>query len=130
MRWLVVSLAALVVSSSTLAAQQPGTPCSAPRSLGATTDSLKPDIAILARVHARELTFNSQPQMSLQIAGCPQVDTTLVVLRTNLPKPVQPGVTYRDVIVDFKLNLKFVDLECYVAGRGCPAVPRDTTTNR
>lgn len=111
-------------------AQQPATPCPAPRSLAASTDSAKPDIAIRARVEMRELRFDSSPQMSLQVFGCPQVDTSRVVVRTNLPQPVQPGVTYRNVVIDYRLNLKFVDLECYLAGRSCPAVPRDTSSIR
>jgi hypothetical protein len=104
--------------------------CPAPRSLRATADSAKPDIAIIARVEARELRFNSQPQASLKLAGCPQLDTSLVVLRTNLPKPVQPGVTYRNIVVDFRLLMKLTDLECYLAGGTCPAPPRDTTRIR
>lgn len=110
-------------------AQQPQT-CPAPRSLRVTGDSVKPDIAIIARVEARELRFNSQPQTSLKLAGCPQLDTSMVVLRTNLPKPVQPGVTYRNVVVDFKLLMQLTDLECFLAGRTCPAPPRDTTRIR
>ena len=105
--------------------------CPAPRSLRAATDSAKPDIAIIARVEARELRFNSQPQTSLQLAGCPQLDTSLVVLRTNLPKPVQPGVTYRNIVVDFRLLMKLTDLECYLAGGTCPTpASRDTTRIR
>jgi hypothetical protein len=121
--------AVLVCSVSTFAQQVTPT-CPAPRSLRVTADSAKPDIAIIARVEARELRFNSQPQASLKLAGCPQLDTSLVVLRTNLPKPVQPGVTYRNIVVDFRLLMKLTDFECYLAGRTCPAAPRDTTRIR
>ena len=123
-------VAGLVLACSGAAsAQQQPAGCPAPRSLGTLPDSVKPDIAIIARVQAAELRFNAQPQTSLKLFGCPQVDTSKVVVRTNLPTPVQPGVTYRNVTVDFRLNMKFTDLECFLAGRVCPA-PRDSTRNR
>jgi hypothetical protein len=119
----------LLSSHAAFGQQQPQrAACPAPRSLGTLPDSVKPDVAIIARVQAAEVRFNAQPQASLQLFGCPQIDTSKVVVRTNLPSPVQPGVTYRNVIVDFRLNMKFTDLECYLAGRTCPA--RDTTTIR
>ena len=121
-------LVGLLGSAASLSAQQQTGACPPPRSLSLTADSIKPDIAIIARVQAAELRFNSQPSTSLQITGCPQVDTSKVVLRTNLPTPVQPGVTYRNVIVDFRLNMKFADLECVLAGKPCS--PADTTRIR
>jgi hypothetical protein len=124
------ALLGLLLCAASANAQQLTQNCPAPRSLRATADSVKPDIAIFARVEARELRFNSPPQTSLQLSGCPQLDTSLVVLRTNLPKPVQPGVTYRNVVVDFRLLMKMTDLECYLAGRTCPGTPRDTTRIR
>jgi hypothetical protein len=125
----ILTLAALLWVSTAAEAQQPAATCAAPRSLSLSADSTKPDIAIIARVQAEELRFNSQPQASLQLFGCPQVDTSLVVLRTNLPKPVQPGVTYRNVVIDFRLNMKLVELECYLAGR-TDCAPRDTARIR
>jgi hypothetical protein len=119
----VLVLAGLTLSATAASAQQPAAGCPAPRSLSAVSDTVKPDIAIIARVEAAELKFNAQPSTSLQLFGCPQVDTSMVVLRTNLPKPVQPGVTYRNVIVDFRLNMKFAELECVLAGRPCVAKP-------
>jgi hypothetical protein len=130
MKKLAIALLSVLAVSATGEAQQPqAASCPAPRSLSLATDSAKPDIAIVARVQAAELRFNAQPQTSLQLFGCPQLDTSMVVLRTNLPKPVQPGVTYRNVVVDFRLNMKFTDLECYLAGRqNCAA--RDSTRIR
>ena len=121
--WLV--LIGLLASAGTASAQQATGACPPPRSLSLLPDSAKPDIAIVARVQAAELRFNAPPSTSLQITGCPQIDTSLVVMRTNLPKPVQPGVTYRNVIVDFRLNMKFAELECILAGKPC-AAPRDS----
>jgi hypothetical protein len=119
MRAACLTLVVVVGMAASASAQQPATTCPPLRSLSLTADSIKPDIAIIARVQAAELRFNSQPSTSLQISGCPQVDTSKVVLRTNLPTPVQPGVTYRNVIVDFRLNMKFTDLECVLAGKPC-----------
>jgi hypothetical protein len=120
----VALIVGLVLASSGAAfGQQQPSGCPAPRSLGTLPDSVKPDIAIIARVQAAELRFNAQPQTSLKLFGCPQVDTSRVVVRTNLPTPVQPGVTYRNVTVDFRLNMKFTDLECFLAGRVCPMRP-------
>jgi len=130
MKTLTCSLFALLLCTAAGSAQQPSQNCPAPRRLQAAADTGKPDIAIMARVEARELRFNAAPQTSLTIRGCPQLDTSMVVLRSNLPKPVQPGVTYRNVVVDFRLLMKLTDLECYLAGRICPAPPRDTTRSR
>ena len=129
MRIIGFALSALLVAVAPAPGQQQTRPCPAPRSLGVPTDSIKPDIVVIARVEAAELKFNAQPQTSLQLFGCPQIDTSLVVLRTNLPKPVAPGVTYRNVVVDFRLNMKFAELECLLAGRPC-AVPRDSGSVR
>jgi hypothetical protein len=128
MKALSLAFGILLSSGSAANAQQQPSGCPAPRSLGVLPDSIKPDIAIITRVQAAELRFNSQPQTSLQIFGCPQIDTSRVVVRTNLPTPIQPGVTYRNVVVDFRLNMKFTELECLLAGRVCPA--RDTTRVR
>jgi hypothetical protein len=135
MKVAVLAICALGVFGSTAHAQQQQQQgCPAPRSMGALPDSVKPDIAVIARVQAAEVRFNSQPGTSLQLFGCPQIDTSKVVLRTNLPTPVQPGVTYRNVVVDFRLNMKFAELECVLAGRPCVARPdsvrRDTTRIR
>jgi hypothetical protein len=117
MKRLGIALLALLAGSASASAQQQSSSCPAPRSLSLAGDSTKPDIAIIARVQAAEVRFNAQPQTSLQLFGCPQLDTSRIVVRTNLPTPVQPGVTYRNVVVDFRLNMKFTDLECYLAGR-------------
>ena len=81
------------------------------------------------RVQAAELRFNSAPSTSLQITGCPQMDTSLVVVRSNLPTPVQPGVTYRNIVVDFKLLMILSELECVLAGKPC-ALPVDSSRIR
>jgi hypothetical protein len=120
---LLLTAALVLCTAPAIAAQQtqPANGCPPPRSLRINVDSVKPDIAIFARVQADELRFNSAPRSSLELFGCPQIDTSLVVLRTNLPTPVQPGVTYRNVTVDFRLNMKFSELECYLDPRRCPA---------
>jgi hypothetical protein len=73
-----------------------------------------PDIVIKGRVTAREVRFASQPQVDVQVRGCPALDTTRVSVRTNLPRPVQAGVTYRDVHVDFELSAWLREIDCAI----------------
>src|SRR5687768_5969212 len=85
--------------------------CPGPRAAGADTLT-KPDIMLLARVEARTLRFHSNPDASLTVSGCPAADTTHVVVRTNLPKPVQSGVTYQNVRVELLLKLRLAEADC------------------
>lgn len=89
--------------------------CSPPRS-AARTDSLRPDLTLIARVHADALRFDSPPDAGIKVSGCPSLDTTHVVVRTNLPKPVRTGITYRNVSADLRITARFSDLNCFLAG--------------
>ncbi|HKN65812.1 MAG TPA: hypothetical protein VJW73_06010 [Gemmatimonadaceae bacterium] len=57
-----------------------------------------PDIILRASVSARELTFRTQPQVSIRLCGG-TLDSIRVVERRNLPTPVVAGTTYHDVYV-------------------------------
>jgi hypothetical protein len=61
-------------------------------------------IRLLARVHAAELRVAVQPLASISDVACPPHDTIRVLLRRNLPEPVEPGVTYRDVEIVFEFR--------------------------
>ena len=62
------------------------------------TGPAAPDIILCASVNAREVRFASQPRLSVRLTG--QIgDTVHVLERKNLPDPVVPGTTYRDVYV-------------------------------
>ena len=61
-----------------------------------------PDIILRASVSARELTFRTQPQVSIRLCGG-TLDSVRVVERRNLPTPVVAGTTYRDVFVAIEI---------------------------
>lgn len=73
-----------------------------------------PDLLITASVSARELRFESEPRAQVRLAGCAALDTVIVTERTNLPDPVQPGVTYRDVRVGIEIR-GWLSVECIAA---------------
>jgi hypothetical protein len=64
----------------------------------ATADSAA-DVRIFARVQASELRFNTRPRADVAALGCAPADTVRVLVRTNIPDPVVPGETYRNVEV-------------------------------
>lgn len=74
----------------------------------------RPDVLIVATVTAAELRFESEPQARLRVNGCELPDAAYVTERTNLPDPVQPGVTYRDVRVGIEIR-GWLNVECIAA---------------
>lgn len=60
--------------------------------------SQTPTIVLLATASAREVRFAGQPQILVRLCGA-VTDSVRVVERRNLPDPVQPGTTYRDVYI-------------------------------
>jgi hypothetical protein len=98
-------------------------PCPAARSATDSVRGTRPEVTLRGKVTAREVRFESQPQVSVQVRGCPALDTTRLSVRTNLPRPVQPGVTYRDVQVDFQLSAWIRDIDCAI-GRALQARQR------
>jgi hypothetical protein len=97
-------------------------------------DSVRaPAVVIRAEVSAREVTFVKQPSLRVILANG-TVDSIRVIERRNLPDPVQPGVTYRDVYVAVEI-LGRLNAECLSARITRQAVaacgaPRDTTSQR
>ncbi|HYC51215.1 MAG TPA: hypothetical protein VEB19_08935 [Gemmatimonadaceae bacterium] len=67
-------------------------------------------IVIQASVSAREIRFSKQPTVRVHLVGG-EVDSVRVIERRNLPDPVQPGVTYRDVYVAVEI-LGRLNAEC------------------
>lgn len=63
-----------------------------------------PDVLIRATVTAAEVRFRTQPRASVRVPGCAGLDSVVVTERVNLPDPVQPGVTYRDVRVGIEIR--------------------------
>jgi hypothetical protein len=96
-----LAICALLLLPAEIRAQcatPPDSPIDAPR------DTLSnPDVRIVARVRASELRFNAQPSAAATAAGCVATDTVRVLVRTNMPEPVSPGVTYQDVEVAIEI---------------------------
>jgi hypothetical protein len=61
------------------------------------------DIELVASVEADELRFDEPPETEVRFHGEPDHESASGSDRTNLPERVEPGVTYRDVHVDYRL---------------------------
>jgi hypothetical protein len=124
-------LAAISALASAPAAAQDG--CASRLPAGAAADSARPTVAVRARADIREVRFETQPRIQIQIrtTGCTGLDSVVTTERVNLPDPVEPGVTYRDVRVgtEIRANLDVVCLPALAAdpafaalcGSGAPA---------
>ena len=67
------------------------------------------DVMLLVGVHADEVRFASQPHLRVRL--CWGGDTLRVVQRDNLPSPIVPGTTYRNVYIAVEL-IGRVNAEC------------------
>lgn len=94
--------------ASTPDASQPATPARA-------VSEDEADLAITANVTARELKFEVVPNTAVEFTGKPERVTNWEAERTNLPRPVQPGVTYRDIGIRLKIVSVFADIDRIVA---------------
>jgi hypothetical protein len=79
------------------------------------TPSKPNDIEITANVTARELRFEVVPNPTVEFPGSPERETAWEAERQNLPRPVQPGVTYRNIGVQLKITSVFADIDRIVA---------------
>jgi hypothetical protein len=73
------------------------------------------DLSITAHVTARELRFEVVPEPKVEFTGKPKRTTLWEAERQNLPRPVQPGVTYRDIGIQLKITSVFADIDRIVA---------------
>jgi hypothetical protein len=73
------------------------------------------DLAITANVTARELRFEVVPNPTVEFTGSPKRETVWDAERQNLPRPVQPGVTYRDIGIRLRITSIFADIDRIVA---------------
>jgi hypothetical protein len=73
------------------------------------------DLAITATVTAKELRFEVVPNPTVEFTGKPERDNVWDAERDNLPRPVQPGVTYRNIGIRLKIVSRFADIERIVA---------------
>jgi hypothetical protein len=64
---------------------------------------------LLVGVHADEVKFGAQPHIRVRL--CWGGDTLRVVQRDNLPSPIVPGTTYRNVYVAVEI-IGRINAEC------------------
>lgn len=74
-------------------------------------DEKTADVAITAKVTAKELIFEVVPNPKVEFLGKPERKTEWSSERKNLPESVQPGVTYRDIGITLKIVSVFADIE-------------------
>jgi hypothetical protein len=121
-RWLLLVLCLLLTCAVATAQRRPA-PRPSPTPARATdappaTQSVDPetaDLAITAHVTARELKFDEVPNAHVEFTGQPRRDTVWDAQRQNLPRPVQPGVTYRNIGINLVITSVFADIDRIVA---------------
>jgi hypothetical protein len=82
---------------------------------GADVSADTADLSITATVTARELRFEAVPTPKVEFTGQPRRETVWDAQRENLPRPVQPGVTYRNIGIRLKIVSVFADIDHIVA---------------
>lgn len=70
----------------------------------------EPDISIDASVKAKSVKFDQVPTVRVTFPGHGQRDTRWTGTRHNLPTPVKPGVTYRNVEAKTSIRSHFKDI--------------------
>lgn len=73
------------------------------------------DLAITANVRAAELRFEAVPNVTVEFPGTYRRETVWEAERQNLPRPVQPGVAYRNIGIRLRITSRFADIERIVA---------------
>ncbi|GAA4617816.1 hypothetical protein [Saccharopolyspora hordei] len=68
------------------------------------TPEEEPDVTFTSTVRAEELTFDEVPETHVEFTGDTDDRSTSGSDRTNLPRPVEPHVTYRDIRVDYRIE--------------------------
>lgn len=78
-------------------------------------------IVLRASASAREIRFAKQPRIRVRLCGG-VLDSVRVLERRNLPDPVQPGTTYRDVYIAVEI-LGHLNADCLAAKLGVSQRP-------
>jgi hypothetical protein len=84
------------------------------------------DIILFVGVHADEVKFASQPHVRVRL--CWGGDTLRVVQRDNLPSPIVPGTTYRNVYIAVEL-IGRLNAECLADRIGVRTSQQPTQAN-
>ena len=69
----------------------------------------EPDVEIAAAVRAKELRFECKPDVRVGAYADSPADAESVSERANLPDELEPGVTYRDFAVRWRLAARLKD---------------------
>jgi hypothetical protein len=69
----------------------------------------EPDVEMAAFVRADEVRFECKPEVRIGAHANAPATAELVSERENLPDEVQPGVTYRNVSVRWRLAARLDD---------------------
>jgi hypothetical protein len=112
----------------------------------AADSTVQPLVRIHAHARVGELRFTERPVASAAVVGCGFAEPIVVTIRENLPRPVEPGVTYRDVDVAIEIRTSVAvlcspALQSLLRAQGagaagsrlaalCPANSPDTTRMR
>ncbi|MGH3343668.1 MAG: hypothetical protein ACRDPK_12495 [Carbonactinosporaceae bacterium] len=68
------------------------------------------DVEINAVVSAGELTFRDQPDTAVAFPGDGSRESASGSDRTNFPDRVDAGITYRNIVVDYRVASRLTDL--------------------
>jgi hypothetical protein len=79
-----------------------------------------PDIEFTASLQADELRFDEPPETDVRFSGEPGHESESGSDRTHLPEKVDPGVTYRDVRIDYRLANRLKEPAYRPGERGRP----------
>ena len=71
----------------------------------------EPDVEITVSLRAKELRFEEKPEADIGISGEPAVSGGSVLERENLPDELEPGKTYRDFAVRWRLAARLEDFD-------------------
>jgi hypothetical protein len=69
----------------------------------------EPDVEISAAVRAKELHFECKPEVDVRAYADSPASAESVSERENLPHELEPGVTYRDFAVRWRLAARLED---------------------
>jgi hypothetical protein len=69
----------------------------------------EPDVEIRAAVRAGELRFECKPKVDVVVHADSPATAESVVERENLPDELEPGVTYRDFAVRWRVAARLKD---------------------
>lgn len=118
--FIVAAFLLLTASSAHAQSNQPQQKKEPPPPVAQTQTQTQPeadtaDVSITANVTARELRFEVVPNPNVTFTGNPERKTTWEAERQNLPRPVQPFVTYRNIGIQLKITSVFADIDRIVA---------------